>query len=43
MATIGEEEDGLKEVTFRVTWSEHGRESFEEVVMYRYVPQKVKG
>ena len=43
VATIGEEEDGLKEVTFRVTWSEHGRESFEEVVMYRYVPQKVKG
>ena len=43
VTTIGEEEDGLKEVKFTVTWSERGTESFEEVTMYRYVPQKTKG
>ena len=43
VTTIGEEEDGLKQISFRVTWSERGKESFEEVTMYRYVPQKVKG
>ena len=43
VATEGDEKDGLKKVTFRVSWSERGANPCEEVVTYRYVPQKKKG
>lgn len=43
VATEGEEEDGLKKVTFRVAWSERGVNPYEEVVSYLYVPQEKKG
>jgi prepilin-type N-terminal cleavage/methylation domain-containing protein len=36
-----EEEDGLFVVTSRVTWSTRGRELYEEVVRYVYVPEAI--
>jgi len=36
-----EDEDGLFVVKTRVSWSEHGRESFEEVVRYVWYPDEV--
>ena len=35
-----EDEDGLYVVRARVTWSERGRKSFDEVVSYIFVPEK---
>ena len=43
VATEGDEEDGLKKVTFRVAWSEHGVNPCEEVVTYLHVSQEKKG
>ncbi|MFH0878287.1 MAG: prepilin-type N-terminal cleavage/methylation domain-containing protein [Lentisphaerota bacterium] len=40
---VGEEEDGLFEVRWAVTWNENNRESSEEVVTYLYAPQKKGG
>jgi prepilin-type N-terminal cleavage/methylation domain-containing protein len=40
---IGEEEDGLYEITTRVTWSERGKQAFEDVVTYLYVPEEKRG
>ncbi|MDA1044095.1 MAG: prepilin-type N-terminal cleavage/methylation domain-containing protein [Verrucomicrobia bacterium] len=37
-----DEEDGLFVVTSRVTWSKRGRDSFEEVSRYMYVPEAIK-
>ncbi|MBU0676506.1 MAG: prepilin-type N-terminal cleavage/methylation domain-containing protein [Verrucomicrobia bacterium] len=36
---IGEEEDPLFLVSTRVIWSERGKESYEEVVTYMFVPE----
>ena len=33
-----ENRPGLFEVTTRIEWSDHGRNSFEEVTTYRYCP-----
>lgn len=33
-----EERPGLFLVTLRVTWSEKGRDAFEEITMFRYAP-----
>lgn len=41
--SVGNEEDGLYEVTTRVYWSERGRESFDEVVTYLYAPEETEG
>ncbi len=41
--TIGEEKDGLKQVTFRVAWSDRGDTPYEEVTTYLYAPEKVEG
>ncbi|NQT92449.1 MAG: prepilin-type N-terminal cleavage/methylation domain-containing protein [Lentisphaerae bacterium] len=35
-----DDEDGLYVVRTRVSWSEHGRESFEEVVRYVWHPEE---
>lgn len=35
---VGDEADGLFEVTVRISWSRRGQSSFEEVVFYRHVP-----
>lgn len=43
VATEGEEEDGLKRLTFRVAWSERGANPYEEVTTYLYAPQDKKG
>lgn len=37
-----DDEDGLFVVKTRVSWSEHGRESFEEVVRYVWYPDEVE-
>jgi prepilin-type N-terminal cleavage/methylation domain-containing protein len=37
-----EEEDGLFVVTSRVTWSTRGRELYEEVIRYVYVPEAIE-
>ncbi len=34
---VGEEEDGLYQIATRVIWSRRGKQSFEEIVTYRYV------
>ena len=43
VTTEGDEKDGLKKVTFRVSWSERGANPCEEVTTYLYVPQKKEG
>jgi prepilin-type N-terminal cleavage/methylation domain-containing protein len=43
VATEGDEEDGLKKVVFRVSWSERGANPCEEVTTYLYVPQTKQG
>jgi prepilin-type N-terminal cleavage/methylation domain-containing protein len=43
VTTEGDEEDGLKKVVFRVAWSEHGANPYEEVVTYLHVPEEKKG
>ena len=43
VATEGDEKDGLKKVTFRVSWSERGANPCEEVTTYLHVPQKKEG
>ncbi|HRZ10854.1 MAG TPA: prepilin-type N-terminal cleavage/methylation domain-containing protein [Kiritimatiellia bacterium] len=40
---FGREEDGLFTVTWRVTWSEKGRASSEEVVTRLYAPEVKEG
>lgn len=40
---VGEEEDGLFSVRTRVSWSEVGRQSSEEVMTYLYRPEEKKG
>jgi type II secretory pathway pseudopilin PulG len=42
---IGEEEDteGLYQLRMRISWSDKGKEAFEEVVTYLYAPDKVSG
>jgi prepilin-type N-terminal cleavage/methylation domain-containing protein len=35
---VGEEDEGLYEVSTRINWSELGKTSFEEVVTYLYAP-----
>ncbi len=37
-----DEEDGLFVITSRVTWSNKGRESYEEVTRYAYVPEAIE-
>jgi hypothetical protein len=41
--TIGKEEDGLRQVTFRVAWSDRGDTPYEEVTTYLYMPEKPEG
>lgn len=41
--TVGNEEDGLFSVTTRVSWSDRGRASQEEIVTYVYAPEKEEG
>lgn len=40
---VGEEEDGLFEVRTRVSWSDRGQESFDEVMTYLYAPEEKEG
>ncbi|MBU1694784.1 MAG: prepilin-type N-terminal cleavage/methylation domain-containing protein [Verrucomicrobia bacterium] len=40
---LGREEDGLFTVTLRVTWSDRGRSSFEEIVTCVYAPEVKEG
>lgn len=37
-----DEDDGLFVVTSRVTWSDKGRDSFEEIKRYVYVPEAIE-
>ena len=43
VSTVGDEEDGLKKVVFRVAWSERGANPCEEVITYLHVPEEKKG
>jgi prepilin-type N-terminal cleavage/methylation domain-containing protein len=39
----GEEEDGLYSVRTRISWTERGRETYEEVMTYLFVPEEKRG
>ncbi len=43
ISRVGEEEEGLYEVKIRVSWSESGKTSYEEVVTMVSVPELVEG